>query len=374
MHTRSGLDTYRSLARTAVILGILTGMVYAPEGLAQPRARSLPVFEVDAAWPKVPPKWKLGDASSIALDGQDNVWVLHRPRTLKPEEAAQSAPPIVVFDGAGNFVKGWGGPGSGYEWPEREHGIHIDHKGFVWIGGNNCPTSGLRGLKPVADDALLKFTQDGKFVLQIGRSNQSKGDADTANVHRAADAWVHPRTNELFVADGYGNHRVIVFDADSGKFKRTWGAFGKPPGGQDNCAIVGPKTFAEGDGPPDYNVVHAIRVASDGMVYVADRENRRLQMFTAEGKFVTQVVRTDQPFARDLALSPDKEQQFLYVGAGKGIMILDRKTLDVLGTIQVKGQIGPGHHIQTDSKGNIYIAQTNAGLQKLAFKGMSPAE
>ena len=374
MHTRSGLDTYRSLARTAAILGILTGMVYAPEGLAQPRARSLPVFEVDAAWPKVPAKWKLGDASSIAVDGQDNVWVLHRPRTLEPEEAAQAAPPIVVFDGAGDFVKGWGGPGSGYEWPEREHGIHIDHKGFVWIGGNNCPTSGLRGLKPVADDALLKFTQDGKFVLQIGRSNQSKGDADTANVHRAADAWVHPRTNELFVADGYGNHRVIVFDADSGKFKRTWGAFGKPPGGQDNCAIVGPKTFAEGDGPPDYNVVHAIRVASDGMVYVADRENRRLQMFTADGKFVKQVVRTDQPFARDLALSPDKEQQFLYVGAGKGIMILDRKTLDVLGTIQVKGQIGPGHHIQTDSKGNIYIAQTNAGLQKLAFKGMSPAE
>jgi hypothetical protein len=374
MHTRSGLDTYRSLARTAAILGILTGMVYAPEGLAQPRARSLPVFEVDAAWPKVPAKWKLGDASSIAVDGQDNVWVLHRPRTLEPEEAAQAAPPIVVFDGAGNFVKGWGGPGSGYEWPEREHGIHIDHKGFVWIGGNNCPTSGLRGLKPVADDALLKFTQDGKFVLQIGRSNQSKGDADTANVHRAADAWVHPRTNELFVADGYGNHRVIVFDADSGKFKRTWGAFGKPPGGQDNCAIVGPKTFAEGDGPPDYNVVHAIRVASDGMVYVADRENRRLQMFTADGKFVKQVVRADQPFARDLALSPDKEQQFLYVGAGKGIMILDRKTLDVLGTIQVKGQIGPGHHIQTDSKGNIYIAQTNAGLQKLAFKGMSPAE
>src|SRR6476620_170635 len=261
MHTRSGLDTYRSLARTAAILGILTGMVYAPEGLAQPRARSLPVFEVDTAWPKVPAKWKLGDASSIAVDGQDNVWVLHRPRTLKPEEAAQAAPPIVVFDGAGDFVKGWGGPGSGYEWPEREHGIHIDHKGFVLIGGNNCPTSGLRGLKPVADDALLKFTQDGKFGLQIGRSNQSKGDADTANVHRAADAWVHPRTNELFVADGYGNHRVIVFDADSGKFKRTWGAFGKPPAGVDNCAVTAPKTFAEGDGPPNYNVVHAIRVA-----------------------------------------------------------------------------------------------------------------
>jgi DNA-binding beta-propeller fold protein YncE len=182
---------------------------------------------------------------------------------------------------------------------------------------------------------------------------------------------VLPRTNELFVADGYGNHRVIVFDADTGAFKRTWGAFGKPPGGVDNCAIVGPKTFPEGDGPPDFNVAHAIRVANDGMVYLADRENRRVQMFTSDGKFLKQLVRTATPFARDLAFSPDPEQQFLYVGGGKSIVVLDRKTLDVAGEIAVPGQIGAGHHIATDSKGNIYIAQTTAGLQKLVFKGMS---
>jgi hypothetical protein len=349
---------------------IATGHTFAAETSA---ARSLPLFEVDTAWPKIPAKWKLGDASSVAIDAQDNVWVLHRPRTLTGADAAMAAPPIVVFDGAGNFIKAWGGAGSGYEWPEREHGIHIDYKGFVWLGGNNCPTSGIAGLKPVADDALLKFTQDGKFVLQIGHSNQSKGDADTANLHRAADAWVHKPTNEIFVADGYGNHRVIVFDADSGAFKRTWGAFGKPPAGVDNCAITGPKTFAAGDGPPDYNVVHAIRVASDGMVYVADRENRRLQMFTADGKFVKQLVRIEAPFARDLAFSPDAAQQFLYVGGGKGIVIVDRKTLEVAGMIQVPGQIGPGHHIAVDAKGNIYIAQTGAGMQKLVFKGMRPA-
>src|SRR5262249_45948613 len=156
-------------------------------------------------------------------------------------------------------------------------------------------------------------------------------------LHRAADAWVLQKTNEIFVADGYGNHRVIVFDADTGAFKRTWGAFGKPPGGKDSCAIVGPKTFPEGDGPPDYNVVHAIRVANDGTVYVADRENRRLQMFTADGKFVKQIVKIDMPFARDLALSPDKEQQFLYVGAGKGIAVIDRKTFTIAGMIQVPG-------------------------------------
>ena len=342
-------------------------------GTASAQSRSVPTFEVDAAWPKVPAKWKLGDASSIAIDAQDNVWVLHRPRTLKANEAAMAAPPIVVFDSAGNYIKAWGGDGSGYDWPQREHGIHIDHKGFVWIGGNNCAQGNLPGLKPVSDDALLKFTLDGKFVMQIGRSNQSKGDTDTANLHRPADAWVYPRSNEIFVADGYGNHRVAVYDADNGAFKRVWGAFGKPPGGVDNCEVTAPKTFAEGDGPPDYNVVHAIRVANDGTVYVADRENRRLQMFTPDGKFVKQLVQKDTAFARDLAFSPDAQQQFIYVGSGKGIAVLDRKTLDIVGMIQVPGQLGPGHHIASDSKGNIYIAQTSAGLQKLVFKGMSPA-
>ena len=134
---------------------------------AQQQPRALPTFVVDASWPKVPDRYKLGDISSIAIDAQDNAYVLHRPRTLKGEDAAKAAPPVMVFDPAGNFIKGWGGEGASYEWPQREHGIHIDHKGFAWIGGNQCPTSGTAGLKPVADDQLLKFTLDGKFVLQI---------------------------------------------------------------------------------------------------------------------------------------------------------------------------------------------------------------
>ena len=242
----------------------------------QAQTRSVPVFEVDPAWPKLSPQFKLGDASSFAIDAQDNVWLLHRPRTLKPEESGKAAPAIVVFDAAGNFMKAWGGAGSGYDWPEREHGIHIDHKGFVWIGGNNCPTSGLAGLKPVAD--------------------------------------------------------------------------------------------------AHFNVAHAIRVANDGMVYLADRENRRVQMFTNDGKFVKQLIRTGTTFARNLALSADAGQQFLYVGADKGITVVDRKTLDVVGTIQPSGILGPGHHIATDSKGNIFLAQTTAGMQKLVFKGMSPTQ
>ena len=333
--------------------------------------RSLPVFEVDRAWPKVPSKWKLGDPSSIAIDRKDNVWVLHRPRTLKPDEKAMAAPPVIVFDTAGNYVKAWGGAGNGYEWPQREHGIHIDYKGFVWLGGNSCPTNGLPGLKPVADDQLLKFTQDGKFVMQIGHSNQSKGNGDTQNLHRPADEWVYPETNELFVADGYGNHRVAVFDADTGKFKRMWGAFGNKPVDDDNCQIVRTESFSD-PGPQQLSIVHSIRVAKDGTVYVADREYRRVQMFSKDGKFLKQLVRTGEPFARDLALSPDANQQFLYVGGGNGIYIVDRKTLEIAGKIEPDGIIGPGHEIATDSKGNIYIAQTTAGMQKLTFKRMSP--
>jgi DNA-binding beta-propeller fold protein YncE len=223
----------------------------------------------------------------------------------------------------------------------------------------------------VADDQLLKFTQDGKLVMQLGHSNQSKGNADTQNLHRPADEWVYPPTNEIFVADGYGNHRVIVFDADSGKFKRMWGAFGNKPVDDDHCAIVTPSRFSD-PGPQQFSIVHAIRVANDGMVYVADREYRRVQMFTKEGKFLKQLVKSDIPFARDLALSP--EQQFLYVGGGNSIFIVDRKTLQIVGNIGPPGIIGAGHEIATDSKGNLYIAQTVAGLQKLTFKGMSRAD
>ena len=361
-------DTFQPVV--LVVCFALAGITLAATpAIAQ--SRNVPTFEVDPTWPKVPAKWKLGDASSIAIDAQDNVWVLHRPRTLKPAEAAQTAPPVIAFDASGNFIKAWGGAGSGFDWPEREHGIYIDYNGYVWLGGNNCATGGIVGLKPVADDALLKFTQDGKFVLQIGRSNQSKGDNDILNVHRAADAWVHPRSNEIFVADGYGNHRVAVFDADTGVFKRMWGAFGKAPAGIDHCNVTSPKTFTDGDGPPDFNVAHAIRAANDGTVYLADRENRRVQVFTLEGKFVKQVVRNENTFARNLAFSADAEQQFLYVGAGKGIAVLDRKTLEFVGMIQAPGQLGAGRHLATDSKGNLYIAQTAQGLQKLVFKGMA---
>ena len=362
----------RKISFVAVVMSlvILAGVDYQQEASAQ-SVDVIPTFRVDPDWPQVPEQYKLGDVSSVAIDAEGNAWLLHRPRTLPPEDAQMAAPAVIGFDSEGKFLRAWGGDGEGYEWPQREHGLHIDYQGHVWLGGNNCPARNLPGLEPVFDDQLLKFTLDGEFVMQIGRANMSRGNADTENLHEPADAFVHPPTNEIFVADGYGNHRVAVYDADSGEFKRMWGAFSNAPVDKDDCPNV-PVDVHPGPGPQQFSIVHAIRVSNDGMVYVADRENRRVQVFTLAGEFVDQIVWHDEPFARNLALSPDPEQQFLYVGGGNGIKVLDRRTLDVLTTIEGDGVIGPGHQIRTDSEGNLYIAATGSGYQRLLFTGLVP--
>ena len=183
--------------------------------LTRSAASERPVFQVDPAWPKIPNGWALGQVSSAAADANDHIWLLHRSRVVRAGQ--KTGPPVMEFDAAGNYIQGWGGPGDGYEWPGSEHGIFVDYKGFVWIGGNG------------EDDQILKFTKAGKFVMQIGRGGQKKTNADTRNLWKPADVFVHPKTDELFVADGYGNRRIIVFDAGTGAFKRMWGAFGNVP-------------------------------------------------------------------------------------------------------------------------------------------------
>ena len=183
---------------------------------------------------------------------------------------------MLEFDAAGNFIQAWGGPGQGYDWPDSEHGVYVDPKGFVWIGGNGDK-----------DHQILKFTRDGKFVLQIGRAGQSKGNADTQNLNQPADAFVYAKTNELIVADGYGNRRVIVFDADTGAFKRMWGAFGNVP--TDAPPNPAPPDADPRGAPQFVQPVHAARVSNDGMVYVSDRGGKRVQVFTLDGKYVNQV-------------------------------------------------------------------------------------
>ncbi|MDC3266689.1 hypothetical protein OAU77_00875 [Gammaproteobacteria bacterium] len=328
-----------------------------------------PLFSIDSGWPQVPVQWRLGEVSSIALDSDDNAWFLHRPWTLTESEASMAAPQILGFDSAGSFLAAWGGPGNGYEWPQREHGLHIDHQGFFWIGGNNCPVQNEPGLDPISDDQVLKFLPDGTFVMQIGNSNSSTGNSDIVNLNRPADAVVYAPTNEVFVADGYGNHRVAIFDADTGIFKRMWGAFGNTPEDNEQCPYVFLDSVPDGPGPSQFSIVHAIRISNDGLVYVADRENRRIQIFSLDGRYVDQIIQHDTPFARNIALSPDEEQQFLYVGGGPGIMVFNRLSLQFLTSIETT--VGTGHHIQTDSQGNIYIAATGVGYERLIYMGLS---
>src|SRR5215510_8245411 len=261
-----------------------------------PAKGQVPTFQPDPSWPAIPNNWVFGEVSSVSVDSRDHIWILQRPATIPEPQRANAAPPVLEFDAAGKFIQGWGGPGSGYDWPEREHGIYVDPKNNVWIGGNNGYGTPLP--PGDSDDMLLKFTTAGKFLLQVGHRNQSAGNTDTKNLHQPADAFLY--RGELFVADGYGNQRVIVLDSETGAFKRMWGAFGNTP--------VKEAT------PQQFGLVHAIKVSNDGRVYVADRSNQRIHVFTADGKFLTETkIGTQGQTAAGLAFSPDAQQHFLYV-------------------------------------------------------------
>ncbi|HXD75195.1 MAG TPA: hypothetical protein VN628_15705 [Vicinamibacterales bacterium] len=341
-----------------------------------------PVFEVDPHWPQVPNNWVLGETTSISVDSHDHIWVLHVPQSIPEAQRANAAPPVLEFDQSGKLLASWGAPTDGSPWVGREHGIFVDDKDFVWIGGRaGWPRQTMPG---VSDDMILKFTTAGKFVMQIGRSGQSKGNLDTENVHQATDVFVDTRAKEVYAADGYGNKRVIVFDSETGKFKRMWGAFGNPPPATfaPNPAVPQPQTTP--DGPPEFGLPHAIKVSRDGVVYVADRINNRIQMFTTAGKYLKQVrVASDVaggagnvvPVPAGFAFSPDKKQQFLYVvdSGFMRIVIFDRQTMTQIGAVGMKGK-GAGefdivHHMAADSKGNLYTGEivNNRRAQKLVL-------
>jgi DNA-binding beta-propeller fold protein YncE len=379
MKRKSGSKTVlTTLATTAALLATVALVNVAKS--VEAAGGSIPKFEADPYWPKpLPNNWILGEVSGVSVDSRDHVWIIHRPRTTSEHDryAADGkgdccvpAPAVIEFDPAGNVVQAWGGPGQGYEWPDNEHGVFVDAKDNVWVGGN-----GDKG-----DAQILKFTRAGKFLMQIGRHGQSKGSNDTANLGRPAGIVVWAPTNEVFVADGYGNRRVIVYDGETGAYKRHWGAYGNKP---DDAA---PRTrFFEGPGAPQFNLVHGIRISNDGLVYVGDRVNNRVQVFKLDGTFVKEgyierKTSGSEGTAFDVAFSPDKQQRFFYVpdGTNKKIQIVDRQTLEILGFVGGHGGHGALdfyhiHSIATDSKGNIYMGEVNAGRRALryAYKGMS---
>jgi DNA-binding beta-propeller fold protein YncE len=358
------------------ILGLAL-LVVGPMAADSKSSVSVPNFQVDPFWPKLPKTFLFGETSGVAVDARDHVWVIQRPESLTDDQLASKnhsdcctgAPPVMEFDEAGNYIRGWGGPGAGYEWPRDEHGIHVDFKGNVWI-------SSAGGAHSKDEHFVLKFTQDGKFLLQIGHRGKSKGSNDTENFNQAADMYVYPKTNELFVADGYINRRVIVFDADTGKLKRYWGAYGNKP---DDSA---PRTSgAQGPGGQQFNLVHGVRVANDGLVYVADRRNNRVQVFTTEGKFVKEMF-----ISRDttgilgtafaVGFSPDSQQRLMYVADSSNghVRIVNRDTLEIVGQFGrwgvYAGEFRWLHSLAVDSKGNIYTTEVGIGrrVQKFVAK------
>src|SRR5437588_5451197 len=297
-----------------------------------------PRFEVDPLWPKpLPNHWIYGNVIGVTVDAQDHVYIIHRGDAkgggnLDPKEVYAAfdppradcclpAPPVVEFDAEGNYVRAWGGQGDGYEWPESNHGITIDSKGILWIGGNGA-----------GDSHILKFTREGKFVKQFGFAWANAGSTDTFAFNKVAKVFLDEPNNEAYVADGYGNHRVAVMDMGTGKIKRYWGAYGNKPDDE-------PLGRYEPNGPPAQqfrNPVHCAELSTDGFVYVCDRPNDRIQVFTKEGKFVKETFVEKNTLGDgstwDIAFSKDPPQKYFFLadGANEKIHVFDRSSVTEL--------------------------------------------
>jgi hypothetical protein len=359
-----------------------------------------PRFEVDPMWPKpLPNHWVVGSVIGVTVDANDHIWIIHRQGSLErmekyattnppAAECCAPAPPVLEFNEAGDLIGSWGGPGAGYEWPTSNHGIDVDYKGNVWIGGNGRTGATMAGgadeskmgaAGSVHDSMVLKFTQAGKFLMQIGKAGQSKGSNDTDNLRLPAKTLVDPKTNELYVADGYGNRRVIVYDADTGKYKRHWGAYGHKP---DDTQLP---AYNPNDPPAQQfrNPVHCVALANDGLLYVCDRTNDRIQVFKTDGTFVKEMFIAKNTLgdgsAFDLAFSKDPQQKYLYLADGSNmkVHIIERATLTELTAFgdggRQPGQFYAVHSIATDSKGNVFTTETYRGqrVQKFNYRGMA---
>ena len=388
------------IAVVALTLG--AGGIQRQSVAAQGSGKQAPIFEVDPFWPKpLPNHWVTGSTIGLSVDAQDNVWTIHRPNTVEDnfkaadikvgeargrDDEAQPgapasqppagagfigkcckvAPPVLVYDQAGNLTKSWGGPGPGYDWPDSNHGITVDHKGNVWLAGNGAK-----------DTQILKFTGAGALLFQLGKHGVHNGSNDTENFWQPTKIWEDVAGNEMYVGDGYGNRRVIVLDADTGKYKRHWGAYGSKPG-DEKVPAYNPK----GTPSKQFNTVHCAIVSNDGLVYVCDRVNDRIQVFRKDGTFVKEVFIDPNTFRSgsvwDMTFSRDPQQTYIYAanGVDEKINILLRSSLEVLTSFgdggRAPGQFFGVHNLATDSKGNLYATETYTGarIQRFVYKGV----
>jgi hypothetical protein len=409
-------------ACAAMIAGLSAGAIVMKFGAAQAQTQSVaaadpmvPWFEADPYWPKpMPNHWVLAMTIGLSLDAKDNVWIVHRPQTLEQKESYATrneadcciaAPDVLEFDPAGNLIRHWGRDevkGNGHDWPSSNHGIAIDNDGNVWLGGNGAyqplpPPGSAAQFAPATggapaptqmvaregggeigiyhDSFILKFTPDGKYLGQIGKANGSKGSLDTENVRGVAQVRLIPKTNELVLADGYGNKRVSVWDAATLKLKRMWGAYGKKPNDD-------PIPHYDVNSPQFGNPVHCAQPSNDGLIYVCDRTNNRIQVFKTDGTYLRQhIVKPDTKgdgSVWEIAFSRDPQQKFMYIsdGANENIHVFDRQSMKELywfgGGGRQPGQFYAVHSIVTNTKGDIYTTETYRGqrVQKFKYKGM----
>lgn len=387
------------LLATSLLAGLGIALASASVVSAQAPTVEGPRFETDFRWPKpLPNHWTLGQAVGVAVDAENHIWMVHRGSPTmdytekfletKDSECCAAAPPVLEFDQAGNLLRSWGGPGEGYEWPTSVHGIYIDYKGNVWIAANGKD-----------DSHILKFTRDGKFLLQVGKKGARRvpdakagegvygaeagfapNSKDPVSFGRVADVFVDEKTNEAYIADGYLNKRVAVIDADTGKLKRMWGAYGDAP---DDTQLP-PYSGSAPTSKIFRNPVHCVGMSVDRLVYACDRVNGRLQVFTPEGKFVKEAFYDKDTLASgsvwDIAFSRDPKQRYIYMADGSNdkIRIIDRQSLQTVTEFGAGGH-QPGqfigvHSLATDLGGNIYTTETWVGkrIQRFVYKGVGP--
>jgi DNA-binding beta-propeller fold protein YncE len=381
------------MVKQSLMTGALAVLVLSAHGLAQAPPRA----EVDMLWPKpLPNHWILGSVTGVAVDSRDHVWVVHRGQaSLNPstESALKNTPPgsevccsaapfVMEFDAAGTLLSQWGGPGEGYVWPQNPGGIAVDAAGNVWItaaglppaaaggrgagrGGNRAGAGGTPAPPPPEDAHVLKFSKDGKFLLQIGKPGELGAPDSKTGLNKPAAVEVDSAANEVFVADT-GNRRIVVFDANTGAYKRHWGAYGTPPD-----ATAAPPAYAAGEAPPkQFRSLSCLALSRSGELLVCDRDSNRLQLFKKDGSFVREAIVSPSTLAGgsvwDAAFSADAAQRFVYVanGAEHLVHVLRRDTLAEAGTIGAGGR-WPGHFfavnsVAVDSRGNVI---TGEGLQ-----------
>ena len=326
----------------ATTLLLMIGSCAAPDGNEIEVA--LPSFEADVGWPILPPDFEWGQVIGIATDSRGHVWTSSRSE-------------IAEWDRNGTLVQSWSARGPEGNW-SVVHGLFIDHNDFVWT---NARESNL----------TLKFSRDGQHLMTIGRFDETGESNDTELMGRPAEIWVDPLDNEVFVADGYANRRVIVFDGETGEYLRHWGAYGERP---DDAYRPDPTV---GEPSRQFRTPHGIAGSRDGSIYVADRANNRIQVFRQDGTFVTEKILRqrcapeDQPeipecgreAAFSVGFSSDDAQTYLYVADGGShvIVVLRRSDLEKVdefgGPGTGSGQLGRPHNLAVDLDGNLFVAE-----------------